>query len=647
MGRTKAEGEKAPRDICYINREERAIKGMYYVRSFNSTEQQKSASKHTKWYVVMAPEQYIVKPALDYLVYLYQQKRKSQSVLQRIAISICHFYNFLRVSKLSGEEPITLGIIEGLIKYLSVIPKELKGKLRGRFNNQPIEPWNIQYLPIHPYIEPTNMRSIIEILKEWYTTYWCKKKEHRDKISFFVNPKEYKFHEDEVDWRYPYEYIKESVNDILDFLKYLSETNGWKHRYQAIPPSVAKPQYFINRYNGESYCAWDVNNRIKKITGLKETKPQRKKVRILFEDELKRLFTSKMLNEHSQRKLLFSILLLSGARISELLNVLVKHIRITVPDNAFTNEEKKLKAIIHWEDLFVCNNFDKNDIIINEHLEFELRIAKRIAYEVSGVRANKSSSTRFVRLYDYFELPKLLNLDCESIFVTPKQIINCFREDIILEKLEQSPERLIPKIMDYHKRQLIRGIHIDDKEYDPLYKNWIERIRLLLDSCWFGALLKEYLVERKLIVEEVAHKKTLLSHYLFLNMRNNKGFPITPNTIREYWFNKICEQEGIERYGVPVNDIVMHYKKGDITVHSFRHTYISMRIKEEGLKGDFNRINLANLKKDVGHVPSSEVAETVYYFADSKYKAEVYTKVFAELKTHLTRITLTEQDAGT
>ncbi|MBD8069303.1 hypothetical protein [Bacillus sp. PS06] len=627
--------------VNYLNKEERIVNGMYYIRSFNNTQLNELDFTHKKWYLVMTPEHNVVKPAMDYLIFLYYSG-KTQATLKRVATSISHYYNFLKVFRINGSEVLTSSVLEELIKFLAVLPKELKSKLRGRNKNKPIEPWDIKYLPVHPYVSSGGMKNIISILQEWFFTYWNNGK--CENVTFFINPKSYHFDEDEADWRYPFEYIKETIDDILDFLNHLSINKNWKHRFKPIPTSVTKKLHLVNKHNNEPYTTWDVNKRIKKVTGLKESKPKRKKIRILFESELRKLLNSKMLNGHTQRRLLFVILLLSGGRISEILNLLANQIRVSIPSDALTLKEKKLKAIINWEDLFTGINNFTNDIIINEHLEFVIRIAKRRAYEVPGVRANKSSETRFVTLTDYFDLPKLLDLNCESITVTSQEIINHFRDDIILENMEECPEKFIPKIIQYHKEQKIKGIHINDQRYDHLYKNWVMRIRSLLDNCWLGNLLKEYLVERELLLRKVTLENKIVRNYLFLNLRNNKGFPIIPNTVREYWFNVICEQEGIDRYGIPVNELVTHYKKGDITVHSLRHTYISMRINLEGLKGDFNRINLANLKKDVGHVPSSEVAETIYYFANSERKTQVYTNAFKQLKENLSKVVFLEKE---
>ncbi|MGG0720262.1 hypothetical protein ABE096_22175 [Robertmurraya massiliosenegalensis] len=69
-----------------------------------------------------------------------------------------------------------------------------------------------------------------------------------------------------------------------------------------------------------------------------------------------------------------------------------------------------------------------------------------------------------------------------------------------------------------------------------------------------------------------------------------------------------------------------------------------MRINTEALEGDFSRLNLANLKKDIGHIPSSTVAETVYYFSDLERKKEVYTKVFKNLLSNIDKIVFKEKD---
>lgn len=633
------QGELIAMSINYLNKDERFINGMYHVESFINTDSTTNG-KFPRWYVLYNPSNHIVKPVLDYLRYQYSI-RASKEGLRQIARNLCHFFNFLRLYKLEGTEKLTNEILSNYIEYLSVIPKNMEDKLRNRYNNTVPEFGEIKYLPVHPYIK--NVCQPRKILKEWYLDYWSNGLHNLD---FWVDPNKQYFYEDEDEWRYRFKSISKCVNQTLEFLKYLSESEGWKHRFEMIETNVAKRSEHYNKKSKQFYYKWDVDGRIHEITGLKISSNHREKKRVFFESELQRFLKSDMLRKDSQRKLLFVLLLLSGSRISEILNMLVLNLRVTLPSRYIDKSDIKKNAIVHWEDLFNTynhNGANKADIYINEHLEFGIKIVKRTAYE-SKSRKNKTETSRFPILRDYFQLPKLLGLECGSIFVQPMQIVETFFNDMIIHHKERNPADFLRMVVDRHKNELEKGYDINHSCYDYQVRDWIFRIRKLIDSSWFGSLLKDYLVDREILLKNIKmdQKRELgrirfLGHFLFVNFKVNKGAGIAPNTIRERWFKEICKQSGIDRDAVPNNDIIKHSKKADLTIHSYRHTYISMRINNEA-NGDFSQISLAQLKKDVGHVPSSTVAETVYYFADIERKKQTYTKVFEELSKNIDRI---------
>lgn len=621
------------KEINYIKKSDREISGMYYVDSYKNMD---SNSVINRWYMLFDPFHYPVKPVLDYLKYLYRSG-VSEEKMSLTARSLCHYYNFIRVHKFAGDEEITHELLNSYIRYLSVVPKGLSkritSKLKSKHDNT-VKLWELKYLPVHPYINGGVQINII--LKEWYMDFWSNV-ENKNNLTFFIDSRDYHVHEDEKDWRYSFQAINQFVNITLDYLKYLSESVEWSHKFKAIDPKVAKLERKYNSHSKNVYYTWDVQGRIKRETLLKPNSNERQRRRVLFESELIRFFQAEMLKTNSQRKLVFILMLLSGARISEILNILLKKITITMPKNAITKELKMKHAVIHWEDLFYTNGFEKNDIVITEDLEFKIKIVKRFAYE-DKLRKNKTSVSRFPTLKDYFDLPTILNLNCDSIFVQPKDVVNIFRDAIILNKMEENPRNLIKRIMEYHSNSINKGIDIENNSYDIEIKDWIFRIRRLIEDSWLGQVIRKYLIERHLVQLRSNNKNPLHRDFLFINLKINKGKPMLPQTVREYWFKKICMDVEISRYGIPVNEIFNHSKKADLTIHSFRHTYISMRINSEALDGDFSRVNLANLKKDIGHVVSSNVAEVVYYFADLERKKTIYTKVFKSLSQNIEKI---------
>ncbi|MGG0720263.1 hypothetical protein ABE096_22180 [Robertmurraya massiliosenegalensis] len=501
-----------------MNKKEREIKGMYYVESVKNVD---PSSDINRWYLLMDPSHYIVTPVFDYLKYLYDAG-ETEDKLKQTVDSLCHFYNFLRVNDLSGYEELTHDILNGYIRYLATIPKDLKRRIKRDANGK--ELWDIEYLPVHPYIE--NGEHVIKILKEWYKDYWSKG--NKDNVTFYFDPKEYYVYEDELEWRYSFESIKRFVNETLNYLKYLSNSVEWNHSFKAINEKVAKCNLRYNRHSRVYYYAWDVEGRIKNYAKVNEVGVERQKKRVFFETELVSFFQAEMLQNHSQRKFLFVLLLLCGGRISEILNLLLRKITITIPRNALTTEKKKSLAIIHWEDLFITNGFEKNDIVITEDLEFKIKVVKRPAYE-SKLRRNKTKTSRFPTLKDYFDIPKLLNLDIESIFNQPEEIVSVFRDAIILNKKENDIRGFIKSIMEYHGKCVRENIDIDSNLYDYQYKDWVLEIRKLIDNSWFGGLFREYLIERHLIQKE--NKNPIHRDFLFVYLKINKGNPMTSKFI--------------------------------------------------------------------------------------------------------------------
>lgn len=617
------------------------MNGMYYVDSFKNTN---NNLKINRWYVVYDPNHYVVKPIFDYIRYQYSMG-KTDNDLSKVANSLAHYYNYLRLYKMTGEEKLTSEILNNYVEYLASIPKNLKNRMKNYLSNEKVELSDVNYLPVHPYIY--DGKFMVEILKDWYDDFWL----GSDDIVLLPSVQNVHFREDREEWQYSYSYIRKCVNETLSFLKYLSETEQWKHRFKTIEEKVARLERRYNPYLKKFYLVWDVEGRIKNETKLKEIPKQRQKKRIFFEDELRCFLNSSMLKKHQQRKLYFLLLILSGARISEVLNMLLDNVEVSFPKKTFVLTDLKERAVIHWEDMFSTHHHhssDKNDLYINQKLEFCIKIVKRPLYEAKG-RKNKTLKSRFIILKDCFELPKILDLELSNIFIEPRDIIKCFYKDILLNDMEKKPWDFVEMVMDRHLEEIRKGYTIEDSEYDYQVKDWVFRLRQLIEDSWFGNLLKDYLIERELMMKELKVSggwtaQSINQNYLFIGFRNNKGKPLFPNTIREQWFKKICDQERIIRYKSVGDEIFKHSRKPDLTVHSFRHTYISMRINLESMEGEFSKVNLANLKKDVGHIPSSTVTETIYYFADDKKNQKVYTKIFESLVSNIDNTVFIEEN---
>lgn len=611
--------------INYEVKKEREIAGLFYV--FNSKNIEfLNQSGIDGVSVVFSPEHYIVKPALDYLRFM-KSGGSNKEVLRKVATSICHYYNFCRLHKINVENELTNDVLKGYIKYLSSIPKNVWMRVKKH-------PSNVSFLPVHPYIND-NEKSISKIYAEWYN-YWLHNEENID-VQVLYNPASVKYEEDKKLWMYDYEFIEACVKNTLEYLTWLNKSISWQHRFKPIKEEVARRTLKLNYYNHQYNISWNVGGRIKEVTNLKASKQSSvRRRRVFYETELIKLLNAKMLNQHSQRKLLFMLLLLTGCRISECLNLLVKNLRITIKDkyNPFG-----IHTIVHWEDMFdEPYNEDDMDLLIDKYLGFSVRVAKRRAYETRR-RSNKSEKTRITPLRDYFELPGILGLNSMSIFVEPQDVFEAFQNEIVLEKKEANPYKVIEEVMHYTNDQKAKGINTLDDRFDKSCLYRIEKIRKLIENSSFGGLLRHYLIERQLLFTHNRVKNYLDNHFLFINMKINKCSPMIGQTIEKYWLDPICREHSIQRASYIPNKILKHSYKKNITLHSFRHTYISARITILSKKGEYND---ALLKHEVGHRKDSTIAETTYFFSDAEKIKEAQTIVFKHLRSRLEKISLKE-----
>ncbi|MFB5281822.1 hypothetical protein [Peribacillus sp. Hz7] len=609
------------KDIDYTNKTDRKIDGMFYVE--NHIYRNRKISK-----VIFSPDHQLVKPAFDYIREKYFDEEFSENKLEIAAKSICHYLNFCRLHKINIEEPLTNQCLKTFIQYLYFIPKRMLQRIKEH-------PSKIKVLAVHPYIS-NNEEIIRKIYKEWYTELLF---DSNQKFTVFYDPKNIKFDEDKMLWTHNFNFIKDTVSSVLEYLHWLGKSPSWSHRYQAIDGKVARRAIKFNEHSRKYYIDWDIDGRIKKVTKLsKKSISTRRKRRVFYETELRRFFNSNMIQKYSQRKLFFLLLLLSGCRESECLNMLIKNVRVTLD---YLNPYGS-KTIAHWEDMFDEPKNDQDvDILINKYLEFNIRIAKRRLYE-SKRRRNKSKTPRITPLRDYFDLPDLLNLNIDTIFVNQTDFIKLLEKEIILEKKEKNPYDLVKEIMLYHYEQSRKGISVDDPRYSSKYRYMIQKIRKLLDNSWLGNLIRTYLIERQLLLNTINPRREIDKDYLFINQKINKGSAIEPDTVNTTWFKSICEkvEPKIMRALYEPNKVLKHAMKKDLTTHSFRHTYISSRICIETEKGKYND---ALLKKEVGHVPTSTVAETVYFFSDSEKIKEARIKLFRYMKDNIGNLIFKEQ----
>ncbi|CAM3977325.1 hypothetical protein FO499_27195 [Bacillus anthracis] len=616
------------KEINYLRKSARKVNGMYYVESGHGINKTFQEDENGVW-IIFHPNHYIVKPALDYLRYRLKGGI-SKTQLKKETDAICHYYNYCRLCGVDIEKELTNTALNGFIKYLSVIPKRMFKRVR-------IHPSEIEFLPIHPYI--TDDEKIIkQIYNEWYNEWLYS--EEKGNVSALYNPRITKFKEDKQLWSFNIKYIEATVKYVLEYLNWLSATQEWWHRYKIINPEVTRRSIEYNPRSRKEYVTWDVNHRIKKIADVEDSMVNQRRKRVFYETELKRFFESYMLQSHSQRKLFFIFLLLSGARVSECLNLLIKNVKVSIPrKNKYQPFSEE--TIVHWEDMFDEPQNDEDiDILLNKYLNFTLRFAKRSLYE-SARRKNKTKTPRITVLKDYFSLPDLLDIKCKSIFITQEDIEKTFEKELILESREKAPAEFIKDIMVYHYEQKRKGISIFDPEYSSIYSYRIQKIRKLIDRSWLGNLIRQYLIERHLLFEKHINNQ-INRDYFFINLKNNKCNPIEPQTVEIHWFDKICssiEPKIVRDLYIP-NRVLQHAKKKGLSVHSFRHTYISARITLETKSCIYND---ALMKREIGHVPTSTVAATTYFFSNGEVIKEAQTKLFNYMRENINEVIFYEQ----
>lgn len=626
------------KNIDYSNKDELTINGMYYVVNIHNPttnyEKDKNAAS-----IVVAPSGAIVKPALDYLIALSKQKAGKNS-LNDNAKSIAHFFNFLRLFNLTGEEKLSNEILDAYINYLAVLPKGLFSIPCYRDTH----PKDVEYLPVHPYINGTAKKEIvIKIYNDWY-------KRIGSNTEFLYTPDNTMFDKDEKDWRYPLEYIIETVRRTLNFLDWLSNNKFWKHRYSEIDPMVTirVPRKIKRGKKEVVHYVWDVYKRVRHETELKPVDNSISFKRCFWETEFIDFFNSSTINNDVQKKLYFLFLALTGTRESECLNLLIKNLPIETEGRG-----KNKKYIIHWEELLIpsTNSIDKysqNDILIDKYLDFYIRIDKRNGRYESSRRKNKKNEVRIVKLRDYNDFPEILSLSNSNIFIDSAELTRLFAYDLTIHNKNEDIFDFIEKIIRYHMTQRAKGIKINDPNYNSNHRDWILLLRKIIEECWLGNLLRTYLIERyKLVIEKVTNRE-IDNHFLFLMKKPYKGYigPHEPSAVRE-WFKQICNEKGINRLNYTPNIFTGHLVKNSLSVHSFRHTYVTCRIGHETLNGKFDRASLANLQKEIGHVEQSLVTTTRYYYLDRDRKKRATSAIYKFLQTHIDNIELPNETVNT
>lgn len=602
----------------YVLKSERELNGMYY---FEKREIDNSDS-----YIVISPDHRIVEPATDYLFYCIQDENISRDKIKKSAQAIVHYYNFKRLFKLSVLN-LTSVQLNTYIKYLSLIPKRLLNRIE-------IHPSELEYLPIHPYLFPDNNQVVRKIYKEWFKELLPVPGSN---VVSAYDKENVRFEIDEMLWRYNYEYIERTVRLTLDFIDWASKSKKWRHLFSPIEEKTAKRELYYHKEAKKYFLVWNIGGRIKNYTKLERNQHQTiERKRIFFESELLAFFKTYYIDQNDQRKLFFVLQLLTGVRVSESLNLLLRKLRIEIPRTLVNKNPYDVKTIIKWEDLFEIqegsNTF--NDLVIDYLLDFKIRIKKRIKYE-SKRRKNKSKKTRYTTLKDYFGFSSILGLESKEFLIDPQKVEESFRRQCMLKK--QDTYTLIKASMNYYLTQKQKGLDdIEDPRFDPSYREIIYKIRSLIEESEFGKLLRIYLIKRHLLFKKYGDDTSFNSHYLFVNFRVNKTSSIEPDTIRN-WFKKCTDDGEIDRYLFYPLPILKHSLKPDLTPHSFRHTYISARIMYET---ELSIYNDASLKRDVGHVPNSQVTHTVYFFKDTERRKNAKLAIYKTLKEKVETILL-------
>lgn len=617
--------------INYSNKKELKINGMYYALNIHDPsttyENDKNATS-----IVISPNGEVVKPALDYLISLFNQRVGKKS-LNDNAKSICFFYNFLHLYNLKGEEKLSSEILNAYINYLSVLPK-------GLFSIpcfKEIHPQEVEYLPVHPYICGSDQKEIVkEIYNDWY-------KRLGTNNEYLYTPDNTMFDQDEKDWRFSFEFIVDTVRRTLNFLNWLSENDYWKHRYSKIDPMITKrvPRIIKRGRKKHVVYVWDIDKRVRHETDLKPINNSISFKRCFWETEFFDFFNSSIIKNDIQKNIYFLLLALTGMRESECLNLIIKNLPIEIEGRG-----KSMRFIIHWEELLIptANNLEKNqlnDVLIDKYLDFYIRIDKRNGKYESNRRKNKKNEVRLVKLRDYYNFPQILSLNVNSLFIETEDLTKLFAYDLTLHNKYEDIYNFTEEIIRYHINKKEEGYDIDHPNYSRNNKEWILLLRETIEKCWFGKLLRTFLIERYKLMKQQETKREVDNHFLFLMKRPYKGFigPYEPSSVRE-WFKHICIEKNINRLHYTPNIFTGHLVKKSLGVHSFRHTYITCRIGNETLNGDFDRASLANLQKEIGHVDQSLVTTTRYYYLDRERKKRTSTAIYKFLQKNIDEIEL-------
>ncbi|MFY0521587.1 hypothetical protein ACOMCU_27815, partial [Lysinibacillus sp. UGB7] len=298
------------KEIDYKNMNHRKVNGLFYVKKINEGDKKYNQDK-SSISIVMTPDNKILKPAFDYICAL-NEKSKGRKYIESCSVSISHFYNFLLLHDLTGEEPLTSNLLDLYIKYLSYIPKGLY-KMPG-FNS--IHPSDIEYIPIHPYIDGiTNKNTISSIYNEWY------KKLGNTNAIHMILPSLIRAEIDEEGWRYSFEYIAKTIRKTLDYLEWLSEDCFWSRRFKPLSREVVSKTFI--KIEKDLIEVWDIAGRITNKTDLKRKDNSIVKKRVFTEYEIEKIFSNEIIGLSTQKNIFFTILLHSGARVSEILNLLL------------------------------------------------------------------------------------------------------------------------------------------------------------------------------------------------------------------------------------------------------------------------------------------------------------------------------------
>ncbi|MFB5197627.1 hypothetical protein ACE198_22410 [Neobacillus sp. KR4-4] len=618
--------------INYREKEHRRINGMYTV--FNAHDEDKTYQSDPKAVsVVLSPKGFLVEPALDYLKSKFDDECSKEN-LNSFANAICHWLNFCRLHGMNGKEKITKEILGSYILYLSVLPKDLRNRIT-------VDLSELEYLPVHPYIRGIEDTDTVKIIyDEWYSAPYTKIKAADNVIPLHIS-ESFNAELDEEAWRHPNKFIHQNLQFTLDYLDWLGKSQKWSHHFPLITPDVVLYEKFYNKHTKKPYFMWIGHPNIANITKLKDGPSSTQRERIFYESELRTFLTdSKTLGKNHQRKCMFFLLLLTGMRISECLNLLLKNVRVSIHRNQGLDNPFSSYTVVHWEDLFKIerDELDKMDIYLDRNLNFHVRVKKRLAYEDKR-RENKKAGERHTRLRDVYNIPELLEQECESIFVTPVDFFKMFHGELIQNSdLMKDPFHIVDETIGYYRDCKEQGIVVTDSSFSMEHKVKLQKIRSLIDNSWFGKLLRNYLIERHLILKE---KKPigLRKHFLFVNPETEKASPFISQTPLK-WLDNICNNQNIKRNTFEhYNKALGHKIKNDLSLHSFRHTYISARIGKEAKEGMYNP---ANLKKEIGHTPNSQVTETVYYWADRDTKKEAKTAFYRYLEKNINNIKLKE-----